>query len=658
MLALVLMIGSLTSIIGQKQQLTCNMLPSIIMEANRTITNETNYGTYLESIGLVAEPLVFKVVPYDPVLALMLYDAKILTAAAQIAKSRFNISPNDFETFTEKCLKLNCPKPQARPKYRAIDGYGNNINNPEWGTSNTFFSRYAGKNYEDGINTIKKSVDGTDLPNARLVLQEVLGKAVRTLPKPVPVRFASIAILLVLFVTHDMHYQLPNQYRTQGIACCSKDRSYVLPPDLSNAECLPIQVSKTDPFYKWGNITCLNMVRSDLGKNKCGVETGEILNRATSYLDLSLIYGNVAEELPPIRLYKDGKLRMGNGNILPVDSNGKYLGSMDRFTAIPVASIWPALFARNHNHLAGRLATLNSHWDDEKVFQEARRINIANIQNFIIGLHTVEDVFQVKITANYSDTVDLSTSLEFAISYRAGHYYIPDKMIFLNELNIGRGILQSDTIDRIDLLENSFDDAFRGVLNQPLNSELYGDEIINRIGKDARGFGTDLIATDIQRARDQGLPSFVEVRRQCNLTPAINSMDDFNKIFNPINVQLLKRLYKSHEDVDFYVGGMLEIFESVGYPLVGKTFGCVIVAHYDNVVSGDIYYYTHPESPYPFTEAQITAISNYAFSNFFCTNSNLTEVNSMWPAPYIPLLNPKRKCTDYPEMDLSAWKEK
>lgn len=73
------------------------------------------------------------------------------------------------------------------------------------------------------------------------------------------------------------------------------------------------------------------MVRAQLGKYLNGAETGQIMNRATAYLDLSIIYGNRESEIKPIRLYRRGKLRMGKNNVLPVDINGKYLLSMDRF---------------------------------------------------------------------------------------------------------------------------------------------------------------------------------------------------------------------------------------------------------------------------------------------------------------------------------------
>ncbi|KAG4079905.1 hypothetical protein HA402_015036 [Bradysia odoriphaga] len=638
------------------QKLGCLDFSLTMLKAKTLVGSETMQNGFLERIGFLKSPFLFSVDSCNAALNTKVKNAKVQTIAAQIYRSEYNITLQEFETLANKCIKARSPKISAHPKYRSIDGRGNNLKNPEWGASDTPFSRYGPQNYEDGIYKIRKSVTGADLPNARLLVQNLLMKAVRS--PPPKVTYNMMGLLIILFATHDLHYQVPTtpHCKDADIRCCSKDGQYALPNDLSNPACFPIEISKDDPFYKHENIGCLNVVRSQLGTYSNVVKPGQILNRATAYLDLSLIYGNHESELRPIRLYKGGKLRMGKGNLLPVDFNGKYLPSMDRFIVTPIASIWPALFARNHNNLAARLAKLNKHWDDETVFQEARRINIANFQFNLITAKSIEKVFNKVINESYSEERNAATSVEFSFTYRGGHYYIPQHMVLLHKNSSETKHLQSDTIGKIEILENDFDAVLRGAAQQHVNDEQYADEVVNRIGKDSKGYGLDLISLDIQRARDQGIPSFVEIRRKCKLQPEINSFDDFGKIFNKANVELLKSMYASYEDVDFYVGGLLEAFVSVANPFAGHTFGCIIGENYNNVMGGDIYYFSHPENPHPFSTAQINAVRNYTIPNIFCANSGMKDTNKYWSLTP-SAMNPITKCTEFPPMDLSAWKE-
>lgn len=84
-------------------------------------------------------------------------------------------------------------------------------------------------------------------------------------------------------------------------------------------------------------------------------------------------------------------------------------------------------------------------------------------------------------------------------------------------------------------------------------------QITNRIGKNADGYGADIISIDIQRARDQGLPSYIEVRKLCGLKPEVNCFKDLKKIMNPKNVELLEKTYKNIKDID-YVSIMLVVY--------------------------------------------------------------------------------------------------
>ncbi len=57
------------------------------------------------------------------------------------------------------------------------------------------------------------------------------------------------------------------------------------------------------------------------------------------------------------------------------------------------------------------------------------------------------------------------------------------------------------------------------------------------------GFGRDLIAINIQRGRDHGLPGYNEFRKVCGLNP-INSFNDLAKVMRNGSAQIFSTLYK------------------------------------------------------------------------------------------------------------------
>lgn len=381
----------------------------------------------------------------------------------------------NFESYSS-CYGRDTKVPKSHPKYRSISGYGNNLKNPYLGMAGTPFGRFGSKKYDDSIHSLPKSVSGNELPNPRMLVQEVLKKATRypriyTEPCEMP-------LLLLLMITHDVAFQVPVEAfdNCQEIRCCASGNKGTLSPYLQNSACIPISIPDNDPFYKNAGVGCLNMLRSETVSSPAKIQHGEILNKVTSFLDLSIIYSSDEEEARKIRSLSGGKLNMGSKNLLPTDVNGKYMPTSNRLTSVIQSAIWPAIFARNHNLLCDDLKKINSKWNDEKLYQEARRINIALFQKIFYETILNLSLFKEPVNETYTENRNPSTLLEFTDSYRFFHYNLNSETRFRSKDDKIDTISISDTFGRIDLVEDRFDDLLRGALNNKANYGDYSDE--------------------------------------------------------------------------------------------------------------------------------------------------------------------------------------
>lgn len=66
-------------------------------------------------------------------------------------------------------------------------------------------------------------------------------------------------------------------------------------------------------------------------------------------------------------------------------------------------------------------------------------------------------------------------------------------------------------------------------------------------------------------------------------------------------IEALKRVYRSVDDVDLFVGGLME--KPVEDALVGPTFVCIIGDQFARLRRGDRFFYDIQEKPHSFTQS-------------------------------------------------------
>lgn len=99
------------------------------------------------------------------------------------------------------------------------------------------------------------------------------------------------------------------------------------------------------------------------------------------------LYGNNQEELQRLRSFQHGRMRVDADGLLPEDPKRPGVdltGFSNNYS--PYLSVLHWLFVCEHNAIADYLRTFHSDWDDEQLFQMARRANCAEIAR----IHTVE----------------------------------------------------------------------------------------------------------------------------------------------------------------------------------------------------------------------------------------------------------------------------
>ncbi|MDB5304116.1 MAG: peroxidase [Phycisphaerales bacterium] len=493
----------------------------------------------------------------------------------------------------------------------SFDGTGNNITNPSWGQAGTDLLRLAAAAYADGVSmpSLPSDLSARTISN---ILNNQANPAdpsqeLQTVDRQ---SLSDYGYVFGQFIDHDLDHT-PDGGASFPIAVAAGD------PIGPNA--LPFTRSQTDPGTGMSTANPLQQITT-----------------VTSYLDLSQVYGSSQIVADALRTFKGGLMKTSPGNMLPYDNTTYFtpaqiaaLNMANDAHAVPQSQLFATgdvrgnenveltamqtLFVRNHNQIAGKLHKAHPAWTDEQLFQEARKLNVAQYQNIVFNgwIPAVLGNNALSGYSGYKPNVDATISNEFAtVAFRFGHSLLSSNIERAN--NDGTRIADvNPNGSAIPLAEDFFNPTIlnpRGVVD-PLTGHTSSDigavlkgvadgvsqatdlmavNAVRNLLFGNGGFGgEDLMARDVQRDRDNGIPDYNTLRIAMGL-PAVTS---FSQITKDVNVQhQLALAYPGGVNtIDAFEGGLAE--DHVRGSDVGPLFQAIMVDQFTRLRDGDRFFY-------------------------------------------------------------------
>lgn len=583
-------------------------------------------------------------------------------------------------------IERDCSDMCYHKKYRSIDGSCNNFEHPMWGASLTAFRRILLPIYQNGFSQPvgwDKNIyyNGYTLPSARKISTEII----TTEDISEDTKLSHMAMQWGQWLDHDLDHGLPSvSSQTWDGVDCKKTCEYAPP-------CFPIDVPLDDP--RINNRRCIDFVRTSsvCGSGETSVLFGkfqhrEQINQLTSFIDASQVYGfeqSIADDLRDLT-NENGTLRVGPAfpgqkSLLPFTGiNGMdcrrnleentlgcfVAGDIRANEQIGLAAMH-TIWVREHNRIATKLKSINPFWDGNKVYNEARKIVGAQIQfitynNWLPPILGTEGFKMLGSYNGYNRNVNPSISNVFATAaLRFGHSMINPILNRFDEnfetIPAGHLLLRNAFFAPWRLVEEGgVDPLLRGMFATPAKlktpTQNLNSELTENLFHTAHAVALDLAAINIQRGRDHALPPYTKWRSFCNMTK-VNNFDDLkNEISNEGVRQKLENLYGSVDNIDVWVGGILE--DQVDDGKVGPLFRCILVEQFKRLRDGDRFWY---ENPTTFTAEQLQQIQLTSLTRVLCDNGdNIDTIGEnvfIIPEQQDGLVS----CEDIPSMDLRFW---
>lgn len=555
-----------------------------------------------------------------------------------------------FDIPKEFCSYLDKPDCSTKQLYRTITGVCNNLEQPYQGSSQTAFSRLLPAAYQDYLSEPRrKSVRGGLLPSCRY-LSLSLGS------RPIFNRdYNNFFVVFGQLIAHDIALSIPVSDRyARPISSCSCSDKY----DWNKCNVIPI--APDDPYLRGQKCMAFPATAQAFKNQICSLGVKEQMNGNTHTIDLSILYGSTIKTAEALRsdfgLLKSTRPQWSKHELPPGQREGKscvdatpkrkcFAGGDSRLMENLLFTGIHTVFLRLHNQIAKAFGEKYPYWSSNEIYEETRTLNIAIFQHFTYKLFLPillgDKVFAAEFPDGptvYDSTVAPVVSTEFATAGFRLHSLVRD--LFTRCTYDGKRIDELWLHDILHKSKYAYD-----VENNGLDSILCGSfydygfsfdsnfahQIHNRLFESHNQYNqlwrNDLVAINICRGREHGIPSYNKLREFCGL-PKAESFEDFGDAINYDGIKKLKKLYRSVDDVDLFVGLNLEDPYLGG--LLGRVSSCIIVKQFRALSVGDRLFYTHDGV---LTSEQLDFVKTYPAYCYLCRSISLQEipVNPMKP---------------------------
>lgn len=502
--------------------------------------------------------------------------------------------------------------------YRSIDGSCNNISDPsksEWGAAHTAFLRLLPADY--GMPDPMNDMNGQDRKSPREISNMLCAQSGDTESED---SLSSFVFTWGQFIDHDV----------------------TLTP-IGDTEFEPIPMPDSEPLFT----VEMEFFRSEVHEGTGIDNPRNQTNINTAWIDGSMVYGSDIHRANWLRTFSDGKLKTSTGNFLPYNTiDGEINSPHDpdapdmegENNGIPVfvagdvraneqSSLLSihTLFVREHNRICEELVTMGM-TDDESIYQTARKKVGAMIQ--AITYREFLPALKVSISdyEGYDAEIEGGIASIFATAaYRMGHTVVTDTFLMVdndcNTMAEGNMPILETFFDPTEVVNYGIDPFLKGMsMEMQQEFDIFViDALRNLLFLDTEftTIGFDLIALNLQRGRDHGIPTYNTLRSNFNSQSSANAFSDICS--DPILAATLAEAYDNDVNkIDAWIGLMIE--DDLPNKIMGETNHNIIKTQFERLRDGDRFYY---ENDPAYTDSDIAAIQNTYLSDIILRNTSI-----------------------------------